>query len=313
MKKLLMMPQESRYLFCGQAKASPFPALPINWDTSLEIPPQKDPDETSTRLQAQMDWSSNSYTKLVTENAKLKKQLSKQKEIKEQLLLSKEKLAKLTSHLQSISEEERSSIAREIHDELGQSLTALKLESSWLLGHIGDWPEHEPFIGKLQLISDIIDSTTKRVKSLSTRIRPRILDDLGIAAAIEWKVKNFQEHTGIKCDIQIEPGEIDLNKDASTAMFRVFQEAFTNIIRHSNATAAKVKLMRKSNRAILKIQDDGIGITAEQIHARESLGILGMIERIRSLDGEVKIKGIQNRGTTIYISLPLKKEARVID
>jgi signal transduction histidine kinase len=268
---------------------------------------QKDLDESLINLQDQTDWSNKSFTKLMAENAKLKRQLSKQKEIKKQLVISKEKLAKFTSHLQSIIEEERSSIAREIHDELGQSLTALKLESSWLLAHISDGPEQESFRRKLQLILEIIDSTIKRVKSLSTRIRPLILDDLGIAAAIEWKVKNFQGYTGIQCDVQNELGEIRLEKDVATALFRVFQEAFTNIIRHSNATTAKVKLMRKNNHVILKIIDNGIGITEEQIQARESLGILGMIERIRALDGEVKIKGIQNLGTTIIISLPLKK------
>jgi signal transduction histidine kinase len=250
-------------------------------------------------------------TDLMAANRKLQRQIAKRKKAEKELINSREQLRNLSSHLQSIREKERKNLAREIHDELGQSLTALNLNSSWLLDHLP--PEHEQLRGKVKVMLEIIDSTITKVKRLSTELRPGLLDDLGIIAAIEWQSKKFQETTGIRCSIRSPFPEIDLDKERSTAIFRIFQETLTNVARHASATMVRVQLREKSKKLILKVEDNGIGITEEQIAAQRSLGLLGIRERVRSLRGELKIKGIPALGTTVIVSIPLDTKEKYDD
>jgi signal transduction histidine kinase len=238
----------------------------------------------------------------------LQQQIAIREKSEGELVKSREQLRDFSAHLQSIREEERAVIAREIHDELGQALTALSLDMSWLYSRLPD--DQELLLEKLKSMSGIIDSTVKTVKRISAELRPNLLDDLGIVAALEWQVNKFQDNTGIKCEIQSNPSEINLNKKQSTAIFRIFQEALTNIARHANATRLKASLNQINHKIELKVKDNGIGITKEQISAYESLGLLGMRERAYSLGGDLNIKGIKGKGTTVTVTVPLELESK---
>jgi PAS domain S-box-containing protein len=226
----------------------------------------------------------------------------------EELKSSREQLRNLSAHLQSAREEERRHIAREIHDELGQALTALKMDISWLINKL---PESEkPLIKKTKSISELIDTTIQTGQRILTELRPGLLDDLGLVAAIEWQAEEFQKRTGIKCEATLDPEEIILDQDRSTAIFRIFQETLTNVARHANATKVKVNLKKKAEKLILKVKDDGRGITEKQISDPKSFGLIGIRERVHLFGGESKISGIRDKGTTVTVGIPLDGETR---
>jgi signal transduction histidine kinase len=143
------------------------------------------------------------------------------------------------------------------------------------------------------------------VKRISSKLRPTILDDLGLTAAIEWQAQEFQDHIGINCEVSIGTEDLVLDKDRATTIFRVFQETLTNITRHANATKVNVRLKMKAEKLLLKVVDDGEGITKEQILSPKSFGLIGMRERTRHFGGQVKINGIAGKGTTLEITMPL--------
>jgi len=278
----------------------------------LDVTAKKEAEEALKKaheeLELRVEERTNDLMKL---NIKLHQQIAKRKRIERELLNSREQLRSLSSHLQCIRENERTFIAREIHDELGQALTALKLDSSWLCSHLAEGQEY--LRKKINSMLEIIDSAIKQVKRLSSELRPRILDDLGIVDAIDWQASNFQETTGIKCDVHyVETREISLERDKATAIFRIFQEALTNIARHANASMVNVQLERKNNKIMLKVIDNGVGITKEQISALNSLGLLGMSERARSLGGKLRIKGVKGRGTIVTVSIPLHTKGKTL-
>ena len=231
----------------------------------------------------------------ITERKKAEKTLSE----------SREQLRNLAAHLQSIREEERALVAREIHDELGQALTALKMDLSWLDKKLPE--EQSPLLKKTKSMSQLIDSTIQTVQRLSSELRPGLLDDLGLLAAMEWQAEEFQKRTGIACELSLGPQEIDLDQERSTAIFRIFQETLTNISRHASATKATVNLAEKGAQLELTIKDDGKGITEEKISDPKSLGLIGIQERVHFLGGDIDIKGIRNKGTTVTVSVPLPK------
>jgi signal transduction histidine kinase len=154
----------------------------------------------------------------------------------------------------------------------------------------------------------LIDSTLQTVKRISTDLRPELLDDLGLSAAIEWQGEEFQNRTGIKCGMTIDPEEIILDRERSTAIFRIFQETLTNVARHANATRVAINLKMKTAKIELKIKDNGEGITEKQISNPKSFGLIGIRERVHFLDGDVKIKGVQDKGTTVTVRIPIPKE-----
>ena len=217
---------------------------------------------------------------------------------------SREQLRNLSAHLQSVREEERTRMAREIHDELGQSLTALKMDVSWLNRRFRE--EEAAFQNKLAAMEEVIDRTIQTVQKLSGELRPGILDDLGLAAAIEWQAQEFQDRTGIECEVSLSPEEIILDRDQSTTMFRIFQETLTNVIRHAGATKVEVKLEEHKGGIVLEVTDNGRGITESEISDPKSFGLIGMRERVDFIGGEVTVAGFPNKGTRIKVILPLK-------
>ena len=234
--------------------------------------------------------------------------ISERKKAEEELKQSEEQLRDLTAHLQSIREQERTLIAREMHDELGQSLTALKMDLSWLDRKTPK--DQKPLVDIIISMRKLIDSTLQTVKRISTELRPELLDDLGLSAAIEWQGEEFQNRTGIKTEVTMDPEEIILDQDCSTAIFRIFQEALTNVARHANATRVTVKLKIKANKLELRVKDNGKGITEKQISGPKSFGLIGIQERVHFLGGEVNIRGVQDKGTTVTVRIPIPKEGK---
>jgi PAS domain S-box-containing protein len=231
--------------------------------------------------------------------------ITERKRVEEDLRESKEQMRNLAAHLQSVREQERTFIAREIHDELGQSLTALKMDLFWLKNRTP--ADQKPLFEKTEQMTQLVDTTIQGVKKLSSELRPRLLDDLGLLAAIEWQGEEFERHAGIKCEMTIDAQNMELDQDFSTAVFRIFQEALTNVARHADATKVKVGLREKAGRLELKVRDNGKGIPEGKISDPKSFGIVGMKERVYFLGGKIEIKGVQDKGTIIKMIIPLPK------
>ncbi len=170
--------------------------------------------------------------------------------------------------------------------------------------------DQRPFHEKTKSMSKLIDKTIQRIKRISAELRPGLLDYLGLPAAIEWEGEEFQNRTGIKCEVNIDSEDIIMEQDRSTAIFRIFQETLTNTARHANAKKIKVSLKEKAGRLELRVRDNGKGITEKQISDPKSFGLIGMRERAQFLGGEVKIRGVQDKGTTITTTVPLPQKGK---
>lgn len=229
--------------------------------------------------------------------------ITERKQAEEKLKRTSKLLRELATHLQSVREEERTMIAQEIHDELGQVLTALKIYIALLANKLDK--NQEPLKEKINSLSELIDASVESVQKISSKLRPGILDELGLAAAIEWQTEEFEKMTSIKCSLVLPKEEIILEKNKSTAIFRILQEALTNIARHSRATKAAISLLNHQSNISLEILDNGIGITQEQIKDFNSLGIHGMEERALVFGGEVSFEGITGKGTTVKVVIPV--------
>jgi two-component system sensor histidine kinase UhpB len=234
--------------------------------------------------------------------------ITERRQVEEELSRSREQLRNLSRHLQSIREEESKRIAREIHDELGQSLTALKMDLSWLTSRFPeDFQDRKLLVEKTRAMASLIDKTIQTVQKISAELRPGLLDDLGLIPAIEWQTQEFQERTAIDCQLELDSKTIDLDSDRSTAIFRVFQEALTNIARHSSASRVHISLKKRSDKLELQVTDNGVGITDKAIRAADSLGLMGMKERLHACGGGLRIRGSPDKGTTLTVVLPLKE------
>ena len=200
-----------------------------------------------------------------------------------------------------VREEERTRVAREIHDELGQALTAIKIELSALLF---EWPaEHKPS-RRAESIARLVDKTIQSVRRISTELRPGILDALGLVAAVEWAAEEFQTRTGTRCRLDLPKEAIEIDQELATTIFRILQETLTNIARHADATQVDIRLAREDGRLSLEVHDNGIGISEERLSASGTLGILGMRERALLLGGEFLITSAPNLGTRIVVRIP---------
>lgn len=239
-----------------------------------------------------------SYWVDITERRRAEKQLER----------SHKELANLSRHLQTSREEERTRIAREIHDEMGQMLVALKIDLAWLTKRIAKDKQllHE----KAKSMSELIDLIMQSVKRISSELRPRLLDDLGITAAIEWQAQEFQKTTGINFKVICDPEDITLDPELSTIVFRIFQETLTNIFRHANATKITVRLIEQGSKIVLKVRDNGKGIAEEDISDPKGIGLIGMRERAYSRSGRLQISGVPGKGTTVTLAIPLNKETK---
>ena len=235
--------------------------------------------------------------------------ITERQQADEEIRRSHQQLRQLAAHLQTIREQERTMIAREVHDELGQTLTALKIDLVRIQKRISK-EQHEVHA----IIDTMLESTEASlgaVQRISSNLRPALLDDLGLVAAVEWLVQEFQKRTGIRCTLSMLE-ELSLNSEKKTALFRILQEAITNVARHADATQLQIELSLKGTWLNLQIIDNGKGITEEDANSSSSLGLLGLRERAHVLDGKVTIQGRADAGTTVSVAIPLsEKEGEV--
>jgi signal transduction histidine kinase len=207
----------------------------------------------------------------------------------------------LAAHIQSAREEERTRIARQMHDELGQLLTAIKINCSRIQMNV---PETGA-CPKLRTVVDLVDQTIVTVRRLATELRPGILD-LGLQAAIEWQAQEFEERSEIACHVEYRGADNDLDPKCATELFRIFQEILTNVARHSGATEVQVTLIRDSEQLVMEVRDNGRGVSPEEVNSRTALGILGMKERAALIGGAVIIAGQPGTGTRVQVRIPLR-------
>lgn len=227
---------------------------------------------------------------------------SERKRAEAQLRESHEQLRSLSVYLQHVREEERTRIAREVHDELGQALTGLKLQLTWLGSRL---PQHLKKLHKeTRSMAERIDETIHNVRRIATELRPGLLDTAGLLAAIEWQAAQFEKQTGIQCQVKTATKEKLWDQARSTAFFRIFQETLTNIIRHAEATRVTVRLAETDVHLLMEVKDNGRGISETEINNMKSIGLLGMRERAALFGGEVRVRGEPGKGTTVSVRIP---------
>ena len=225
------------------------------------------------------------------------------KKAEDELKATNDQLRSLSTHLQSVREEERIRIAREIHDELGQQLTGLKMDVYWLNKKLE--AKDEKIQEKIRDIIDLINDTVQSVRRISSNLRPSILDDLGLIAALEWQSREVENRSEIKVHFATHMAEQDIPVDIATGIFRIYQEALTNALRHANAHEIKSSLQINNNQLILKIRDDGRGIDPNTKPNKKSFGLIGIKERTFVMGGKFELKSEPGRGTELCISIPL--------
>ena len=226
-----------------------------------------------------------------------------QRNTQRRLNRSREQLRSLAARLQSIREEERSRIALEVHDVLGQALTGVKMDAAWILARL---PDHQgKLAARAKSMCALIDSTVQMVRRIAADLRPGILDNLGLVAAVEWQASEFQSRTGISCRVSSNLRDATLASESATAVFRIFQETLTNVARHAQATSVSVDLGEQAGRIILQVADNGRGIDLVEVTQSKSVGLLGMRERAAILGGDLVISGAPGQGTTVVLSVPV--------
>ncbi|MBI4746470.1 MAG: CBS domain-containing protein [Deltaproteobacteria bacterium] len=234
---------------------------------------------------------------LLASNKRLQEEMEGRKVVEEEL-------RSLASRMRSLREEERRRIARDIHDDLGQLLTVFKFDLSWIGKRLNQ--DQNALIEKVKRSSELVETAIERVQKISSELRPTILDDLGIKAAMEWQAEEFQKRTAIRSRITFEPKEISLDNDLSTGILRIFQEALTNIGRHAEASRVNASVKITGGKLVLKVADDGKGITGKEIADSASLGLIGIRERVYPWGGNVEITGKKGSGTTLTVTVPLE-------
>ncbi len=229
----------------------------------------------------------------------------------EALRENEQKLRALAAQLQKVREEESLRIAREIHDEMGQAMTSLKIDLLWLEKKLSNSEKRiEPLLSKLQSMVEVTDSAIKSVRRICTELRPRILDDLGLGAAIEWQAREFEKRTGISCELQMPKQPPALSEDRATAIFRILQEILTNVARHARATRVLIQLRQAAGNITLIVHDNGCGIEEIKLNGTKSLGLLGMRERALAVGGHINIVGAPGKGTSVSVRIPLLSKAK---
>ncbi len=238
--------------------------------------------------------------------ASLQMRIEREARVKNTLEHSREQLRKLAAYQQEVREQEKIRIARELHDQLGQALTILKMDLAWLRKQL---PQPISQIqDKMDAMSGIIDEGLKNLHMVTAELRPVILDDFGLIAAIEWQMEEFRNHSGIECRLEKDTVATELiprlSKDKATALFRIFQEILTNIMRHAQADLIIIRLHAQGDGVVLEVQDNGRGITESQIEDPASYGLLGMRERLYPWDGHISFEGRPGLGTRVTVRLP---------
>jgi len=235
--------------------------------------------------------------------------VTERRRAEEALRTSRERLRRLAARIEATREEERTTIAREVHDELGQSLTGIKMDLAWLGDHLAK-AEPETFNERLRAAEALADSTLDGMRNLAARLRPSLLDDLGLTAAIEWQVKEFADRAGCRFDLDLTDEDIGIERERDTAVYRILQEALTNVARHAQASRVSVNLEAYSDTIELIIADDGKGICDRALEGVTSMGLTGMRERAGALGGQVDIRPRPGGGTRVSLRVPRSQGAR---
>jgi signal transduction histidine kinase len=233
--------------------------------------------------------------------------ITEHKRAEAEVQASREQMRALARHLQAVREEERTLIAREIHDELGGALTGLKIDVSLLTRavlKIENETVRTSLLAGMDSMIKFTDATIQTVRRIAMELRPGVLDDLGLVAALEWQLKDFEKRTGIRCEFFPPVEDISLDADLSTALFRIFQEALTNVARHSGATEVRVRLRADADSPVLEVEDNGKGIEKEKTLSSKSLGLLGMRERAQIFGGLITVTGTPGIGTKVTVEIP---------
>jgi PAS domain S-box-containing protein len=230
--------------------------------------------------------------------------VTESKQAEEKMKQSYQQIRSLTEHLQNIREEERTNIAREIHDELGQQLTVIKMDVAWLNKKLSNIDV--TLKGKIEGLLELLDNMVQSVRRISSELRPSMLDDLGLPAAIEWQLNEFEKRTGVKTSFIEHDEELTLPRNISTNFYRVFQESLTNIARHADARQVTVELGRKDNQLLLKITDNGKGFNIQKLDEKRTWGIIGMNERAAMIGGSIEIDSEPGKGTRITLTTPIE-------
>jgi signal transduction histidine kinase len=226
---------------------------------------------------------------------------------RQKLMKSQEKLRSLAANLNSLRENERVTIAREFHDELGQALTALKINFSVIRAHFkeGVGPEGQEFIlNEISDMQDMVDATIKKVRALISSLRPETLDKFGVVEALSWHAEEFSMNTGIACEFKSNVENLIIDKEKEIAIFRIYQESFTNVAKHARANKVSSELLVNDNCLQLIVEDNGIGIGDEDFEKSDSFGILGMKERAIICGGELKMHNTSNGGAVMIMKIP---------
>ena len=238
----------------------------------------------------------------------LEVQIEQRKRAESDLAASREQLRALSRYLLTVREEERKRISRRVHDELGQSLSALRIDLAWLLRRLGK--QHPHLSTRINAMSASVDEIIHTVWRVASELRPLMLDDLGLVAALEWQAKEFQSRSEIACELDLPEELTNLDPDHATALFRIFQETLTNVYRHAAASTVHVQLVENPDGLDLTIRDDGLGISLDKVNGSGSLGLIGMRERAQAIGATISISGQQGKGTTVRVHLPRRASRR---
>ena len=230
--------------------------------------------------------------------------ITERKRGEESLVLQSEQLRALAERLQRVREEDRKRVARDLHDQIGQILTAIKMDMMWMTRHL---PESEgAVLSRITESIQLINDGVKAVRAICSGLRPGVLDDLGLAAAIEWQASEFASRNGVVCQVSVPPVDLHLDGDRATATFRIFQECLTNVIRHAQAKSVRIDLCQEDENILLVVEDDGIGFHESGFaNTHGSLGLLGMKERAQFCGGDVHISSSPGKGTTVIVRVPM--------
>lgn len=220
---------------------------------------------------------------------------------------SKEDLRELAAMSQSLREREKSHVARELHDELAQALTALKMDVSWIAERLP--PGNTPVSAKVSTVLSLLDATVAATRRISSDLRPLLLDDLGLVPAIEWLVQNFTQRSGVACELAMGSGSLDLEEPYASAVFRIVQESLTNVARHARATQVEVTFERTDSAIGIRVRDNGRGFSASDPRKPKTFGLMGLRERAGLLGGEATVESEPGRGTTVIVTLPMEDKA----
>lgn len=282
--------------------------LDLNRDLKAEINRRKQAEAALQQANEMLEKRVAMRTaELAEANARLEQEIEERIKIaqeNERLLVQVRNLAR---YQQAMVEDERARIAQELHDEFGQNLTALKMEVAWLSRHLAQ--DNPQLLPRLESMSLLLDDTISLVRRVAHELRPRVLDELGLSAALEWLGQEFSNRTGVPCKLCLNDVSASFGRELDTTLFRICQEALTNIARHAQASQVLIRLKTKGDTLLLSIEDNGIGIRPEQVNSPRSFGLLGMRERVRLWEGELSITGAPGQGTKVQVIIPLKEKS----